>query len=56
MSVLRDWGYIKDYLPMQLIMLQQDKAHDYVIAAGKQYSMREIIIWTVNTIWIDMNL
>ncbi len=39
----RDWGHAKDYVEMQWLMLQQDKADDYVIATGKQYSVREFI-------------
>jgi GDPmannose 4,6-dehydratase len=31
---------------MQWMMLQQDEAKDYVIATGKQYSVREFITWS----------
>ena len=40
---LRDWGHAKDYIEMQWLMLQQDKPKDYVIATGKQYSVRDFI-------------
>ena len=40
---LRDWGHAKDYVEMQWLMLQQDKPKDYVIATGKQYSVRDFI-------------
>lgn len=43
---LRDWGHAKDYVRMQWMMLQQDTAEDFVIATGKQYSVREFIRWT----------
>ena len=43
---LRDWGHAKDYVRMQWMMLQQDAPEDYVIATGKQYSVREFILWT----------
>lgn len=43
---LRDWGHAKDYVRMQWMMLQQDTAEDYVIATGKQYSVREFIAWS----------
>lgn len=43
---LRDWGHAKDYVRMQWLMLQQDQPDDYVIATGKQYSVREFIRWT----------
>lgn len=40
---LRDWGHAKDYVRMQWMMLQQDVPKDYVIATGKQYSVRYFI-------------
>jgi GDPmannose 4,6-dehydratase len=39
----RDWGHAKDYVYMQWLMLQQDEPDDYVIATGKQYSVRQCI-------------
>lgn len=42
-SALRDWGHAKDYVRMQWMMLQQDQPRDYVIATGKQYSVRQFI-------------
>ena len=42
-SALRDWGHAKDYVRMQWMMLQQETADDFVIATGKQYSVREFI-------------
>ena len=42
-DALRDWGHAKDYVRMQWMMLQQDEPHDFVIATGKQYSVREFI-------------
>ena len=43
---LRDWGHAKDYVRMQWMMLQQDNPEDFVIATGKQYSVREFIRWS----------
>ncbi len=40
---LRDWGHAKDYVKMQWLMLQQDNAHDFVIATGQQISVREFV-------------
>jgi GDPmannose 4,6-dehydratase len=37
----RDWGYAKDYVEAMWLMLQQDKADDYVIATGETHSVRE---------------
>jgi GDPmannose 4,6-dehydratase len=45
LDALRDWGHAKDYVRMQWMMLQQPQPEDYVIATGKQYSVREFIIW-----------
>jgi len=44
-DALRDWGHAKDYVRMQWLMLQQDAPDDFVIATGKQYSVRQFIIW-----------
>jgi GDPmannose 4,6-dehydratase len=43
MDALRDWGHAKDYVRMQWMMLQQDKADDYVIATGQQISVRDFV-------------
>jgi GDPmannose 4,6-dehydratase len=53
-DAMRDWGHAKDYVRMQWMMLQQDEARDYVIATGKQYSVREFITWTANALGIDI--
>ena len=37
----RDWGHAKDFVLAQWLILQQDHPDDYVIATGKQYSVRE---------------
>lgn len=43
MDAKRDWGHAKDYVEMQWRMLQQDEPDDFVIATGKQYSVREFV-------------
>jgi GDPmannose 4,6-dehydratase len=40
---LRDWGHAKDYVRMQWLMLQQDEPEDFVIASGKQITVRDFI-------------
>jgi len=40
LDALRDWGYAKDYVECMWLMLQQEVPNDYVIATGKQYSVR----------------
>ena len=37
----RDWGHAKDYVEAMWLMLQRKKPDDYVIATGKQHSVRE---------------
>lgn len=39
----RDWGHARDYVRMQWLMLQQSVAEDYVIATGRQCSVRQFI-------------
>ena len=39
----RDWGHARDYVKAQWLMLQQDQPKDYVIATGKQYSVRDFV-------------
>ncbi|MBC8441382.1 MAG: GDP-mannose 4,6-dehydratase [Deltaproteobacteria bacterium] len=39
----RDWGHAKDYVKMQWLMLQQDHPEDFVIASGKQYSVKDFV-------------
>lgn len=41
LSSLRDWGYARDYVECMWLMLQNDKPEDFVIATGKQHSVRE---------------
>jgi GDPmannose 4,6-dehydratase len=43
LNALRDWGHAKDYVEAQWLMLQQDKPEDFVIATGKQFSVRDFI-------------
>jgi GDPmannose 4,6-dehydratase len=39
----RDWGHARDYIRMMWMMLQQEAPDDFVIATGKQYSVRQMI-------------
>ena len=43
MDALRDWGHAKDYVRMQWMMPQQEEPDDFVIATGKQISVREFV-------------
>ncbi len=44
-DALRDWGHARDYVAMQWLMLQQEAPEDFVIATGRQHSVREFLTW-----------
>lgn len=54
MDALRDWGHAKDYVRMQWMMLQQEQPEDFVIATGKQYSVRQFITWSAAELGITL--
>ena len=54
MDALRDWGHAKDYVRMQWMMLQQETADDFVIATGKQISVREFVKLSAKEAGIDL--
>jgi GDPmannose 4,6-dehydratase len=43
LDALRDWGHARDYVEVQWLMLQQEQPEDFVIATGKQNSVREFV-------------
>jgi GDPmannose 4,6-dehydratase len=43
LNAKRDWGHAKDFVEAMWLMLQQDEPEDFVIATGKQYSVREFV-------------
>jgi GDPmannose 4,6-dehydratase len=53
-DALRDWGHAKDYVRMQWMMLQQDRPEDFVIATGKQYSVRQFIEWSATELGMQL--
>jgi GDPmannose 4,6-dehydratase len=53
-DALRDWGHAEDYVRMQWMMLQQDVPDDFVIATGKQYSVREFIKWSAEELGLTL--
>ena len=48
----RDWGHAKDYVEAMWKMLQTKTPSDYVIASGKQYSVKEFVNFTLNELKI----
>ena len=52
---LRDWGHARDYVEMQWLMLQQEQPEDFVIATGRQESVRRFIELTAQELgWGSM--
>jgi GDPmannose 4,6-dehydratase len=39
----RDWGHARDFVEAQWLMLQQEEPEDFVIATGRQYSVRQMV-------------
>tara|TARA_B110000503_G_scaffold143218_1_gene243284 strand:+ start:842 stop:1912 length:1071 start_codon:yes stop_codon:yes gene_type:complete len=54
LDALRDWGHAKDYVEAQWLMLQQSKPEDFVIATGKEYSVRDFI--NISAKYLDMKI
>ena len=55
LNAQRDWGHAKDYVRMQWMMLQEDTPDDFVIATGKQYSVREFIKWSARELGLEIS-
>jgi GDPmannose 4,6-dehydratase len=53
-DALRDWGHAKDYVRMQWMMLQQDIADDFVIATGKQITVREFVRMSAQNVGVEL--
>jgi GDPmannose 4,6-dehydratase len=56
LNAMRDWGHAKDFVEAMWLMLQQDTPKDYVIATGKQYSVRQLVeecapYFGMNIVW-----
>jgi GDPmannose 4,6-dehydratase len=49
----RDWGYAGDYVRAMWLMLQQDKAADFVIATGESHSVRELVELAFSHVGLD---
>lgn len=54
LGALRDWGHAKDYVRMQWLMLQQEVPEDFVIASGRQYPVREFLIWSAEELGVEL--
>lgn len=54
LSAQRDWGHAKDYIEAMWLMLQQDKAEDFVIATGVTTTVRDFIKMSFNELGIEV--
>jgi GDPmannose 4,6-dehydratase len=51
----RDWGHARDYVEAQWLILQQKQPEDYVIATGRQYSVRDFVDRAVKELGIALS-
>lgn len=61
LNAKRDWGHAKDYVEAMWLMLQQEKADDYVIATGECYSVKNFIMeaapyFNMDICWVGQGL
>lgn len=54
MDSLRDWGHARDYVEAMWLMLQQDAPDDFVVATGKQYSIRTLCEHAFREVGMDI--
>src|ERR1041385_3505554 len=50
----RDWGHAKDYVEAMWLILQQDKAEDFVIATGQTTCVRDFVRMTFEELGIQI--
>jgi GDPmannose 4,6-dehydratase len=50
----RDWGHARDYVRAQWLMLQQPQPEDYVVATGKQHSVRDFVVLAGKLLGMDI--
>lgn len=55
LNAKRDWGYAPDYVRAMWMMLQQNEPDDYVIATGKEHTVREFTETAFKQIDVDIN-
>ena len=54
LNARRDWGHAKDFVKAQWLIMQQKKPDDYVIATGKQYSVKQFVNFTCQKLGIKI--
>ncbi|MEE1289993.1 MAG: GDP-mannose 4,6-dehydratase [Spirochaetota bacterium] len=50
----RDWGFAKDYVEGMWMMLQQEKADDFVLATGETHTVREFVELTFKELGMEI--
>jgi GDPmannose 4,6-dehydratase len=55
LNAQRDWGHAKDYAEAMWLMLQQDKAEDFVIATGITTTVRDFVKMAFNEVGIELD-
>ena len=50
----RDWGHARDYVRAQWLMLQQREPEDFVVATGKQHSVRDFVVLAGELLGMDI--
>jgi GDPmannose 4,6-dehydratase len=54
LNAQRDWGHAKDYIEAMWLMLQQEKAEDFVIATGVTTAVREFVRMSFNDVGVEL--
>ncbi len=54
LSAKRDWGFAKDYVEAMWLMLQQNKAEDFVVATGETHEVREFVQLAFQEVGIEI--
>lgn len=55
LNAQRDWGHAKDYAEAMWLMLQQDKAEDFVIATGKTTTVRDFVRMAFKEVGVELS-
>lgn len=51
----RDWGHARDFVEAQWLILQQQRPEDYVVATGKQHSVRDFVQRAARELGIELD-
>lgn len=54
LNAQRDWGHARDYVEAMWLMLQQERADDFVIASGEMHTVREFVELSFKEVGIDI--